>query len=239
MRWLKRILLAALLLVLVVGAGLYGSLAWYGERVKDPAFFESDIRAFEDEIGFPEHPVLFVGSSSIRMWDSLEADMAPLPVVNRGFGGSQMFHLVHFAERIIVPAKPRAIVVYAGDNDLDESTGKTAEVVLEDFQRFVAIAKRLVPAAPVYYLSIKPSRLRWERWSEMSRANELIAEWTQSDPQLRFIDTGPALLDPEGSPRDDVFLFDGLHLNATGYAGWTRIVRPRLLADLSPPPTGG
>jgi len=231
---LRRILLAALVVLLVVGAGLYGGLAWYGERVKDPSFFEEDIQAFEAETDLPEQPVLFVGSSSIRLWSSLEQDMAPLPVVNRGFGGSQMFHLVHFAERIVAPLQPRAVVVYAGDNDLDASTGKNAEVVLQDYQAFVASVRRLLPTAPIYYLSIKPSRLRWDRWPEMSRANELISDWTRGDSQLHFIDIGPALLGQDGTPRKDVFLFDGLHLNEVGYAGWTKIVRPRLLADLRP-----
>jgi hypothetical protein len=219
--------------LLVGAAALYGSLLWYGEQVRDPRFFEPDVAAFEAETLETDNPVLFVGSSSIRLWSSLADDMAPLPVLNRGFGGSQRFHLVYFAERILGSLSPTAVVVYAGDNDLDESTGKTADDVLTDYQAFVAIVHRIRPDTPLYYLAIKPSLMRWGRWPEMSRANRLIEEWSEGNSRLSYIDTTPALLGPEGTPRSDVFLFDGLHLNEVGYAGWTAIVRARLIGDLA------
>jgi hypothetical protein len=222
------------LVVLLAGGG-YGWLCWYGAASQDPTFFESDIQAFEEEDRIrPLAPgtVLFTGSSSIRLWSTLEQDMAPLAVRNRGFGGSQMSHVVHFAERIVGGGGPAAVVVYAGDNDLDVRTGKTAEVVRDDFQELVRVVNRLHPETRIYYLTIKPSRLRWDRWPEMERANQMIQAFAESDPRLAVIDIGPAILGPDGTPRDDVFLFDGLHLNATGYEGWTAIVRPVLLRDL-------
>jgi lysophospholipase L1-like esterase len=161
--------------------------------------------------------------------------MKPLPVLNRGFGGSQMAHLVYFARRIVTRHRPRAVVVYAGDNDLDARTGKTAETVLADYRAFVRLLHGEVPGARVYFLAIKPSKFRWKRWPEMSRANAMIEAWSDGDPRLSFIDTASALLDPDGGPRDDVFRFDGLHLNAVGYAEWTRVVRPVLARDLGAP----
>jgi hypothetical protein len=232
MGWISKLLVTGVLSVLVTAAGVYGWLVWYSHQVKDPTFFEDDIVAFEAERVSAEHPIVFVGSSSIRMWDTLAEDMAPLPVLNRGFGGSQMFHLVFFAERIIGELSPAAVLVYEGDNDLDESTGKRAEDVLADYQQFVSIVHRKSPDTLIYFLTIKPSRLRWDRWPEMSRANRLIEEWSERDPRLRYIDTTPAILGPDGMPRDDVFIFDGLHLNHVGYAGWTAIVKPRLMDDL-------
>lgn len=216
---------------------MWGELRYYAAASRDPAFFEDDVLAFEaaDRASLPAGGgVVFVGSSSVRLWDTLAADMAPLSVVNRGFGGSQMSHLVHFARRIVLPQRPTAVVVYAGDNDLDASTGKTPEDVYEDFREFVAIVHAELPDTRIYFLAIKPSKLRWGRWPEMRSANERIADWTESDPRLAYLDVAAPLLGPDGRPRDDVFLFDGLHLNETGYAAWTAVVRPRLLADLRP-----
>ncbi len=232
---MKKLLLGVLVGAVLVGASGYGWLLWYGASSQDPAFFDDAIAAFEAadrEQPPPDDVIVFTGSSSVRLWSTLERDMAPLPVLNRGFGGSQMSHVVHFAERVILAYRPRAVVVYAGDNDLDTRTGKTAETVRDDFRELVRIVHAVQPELRIYYLTIKPSKLRWDRWPEMDRANRLIGELAAKDPRIQVIDIGPALLGPEGRPRDDVFVFDGLHLNATGYAGWTSIVRPRLLRDL-------
>lgn len=227
---MKRILIGLVVLVALLAAAGWGWLAWYGAASQDPAFFEDDIRAFEAEPLVPG-AIIFTGSSSVRLWDSLARDMAPLPVLNRGFGGSQMDQVVHFARRIAVPHTPRGVVVYAGDNDLDARTGKTAEVVIADFEELVTTLRAELPDVRIYYLAIKPSKLRWERWPEMSRANEGIAAICDADPKLTYLDVASPLLGPDGTPRDDVFVFDGLHMNANGYAAWTEVVRPVLMRD--------
>ena len=201
----------------------------------DPAFFEEGIVAFEeaDRIDPPAPgAVLFVGSSSIVYWSSLEADMAPLRVLNRGFGGAQFSHVLHNLDRVVIPYRPRAVVVYAGDNDLDEVTGKDAQRVFDDYQHFVARVREHLPGTRFYFLAIKPSIARWARWPEMSQANAMIEEWSAGDDGLVYLDVATPLLGEDGQPREDFFVFDGLHLSAEGYAAWTRAVRPRLLADL-------
>ena len=227
--------LGVLVAVGVVGwLGVHGWLAWYGRASQDPAFFEDDVAAFEAadrEQPPPERPIVFVGSSSIRLWSSLAEDMAPLPVLNRGFGGSQLAHVVHFAERIVVRYRPRAVILYAGDNDLDESTGKSAADVVRDFQAFVSLVHGAVPDARLYSLAIKPSRMRWARWAEQSKANAEIAALCGQDPRLAFLDTATPMLATGAPPARELFLFDGLHLSARGYALWTSVVKPRLLAD--------
>ncbi len=221
-------------LVVLAGLAAIAFPRWYAFRARDPAFFADEIAAFAEQdrkAPPPDAPVVFVGSSSVRLWSSLAEDMAPLPVLNRGFGGSQLSHVIHYADETIVRYLPRAVVVYAGDNDLDASTGKSAEDVARDFGTLVATVHAYAPGARIYFLSIKPSKARWERWPEMKRANELIAGLCKGDPRLAFVDVATPLLEG-GAPRDDVFRWDGLHLNASGYREWTRVVRPLLCHDL-------
>lgn len=227
------LVVAGLALALLLGGRL--ALEWYGRASQDPAFFEDEIAAFEAadrERPPPERPIVFVGSSSIRLWDTLAEDMAPLPVLNRGFGGSQLAHVVHFADRAVIRYRPSAVVLYAGDNDLDERTGKSAADVVRDFQAFVARVEEAVPDARIYYLAIKPSRMRWARWPEMAKANAEIAALCAGDARLGFLDVATPMLATGEPPSRDLFVFDGLHLSAQGYALWTSVVKPRLEADL-------
>lgn len=224
---------AGLALTLFLGGRLW--LEWYGRASQDAAFFEDEIAAFEAadrERAPPERPIVFVGSSSIRLWDTLAEDMAPLPVLNRGFGGSQLAHAVHFAERVVIRYRPSAVVLYAGDNDLDARTGKTAADVVRDFRSFVARVHEAVPDARIYFLAIKPSRMRWARWPEMAQANAEIAALCAGDPRLGFLDVATPMLASGEPPSRDLFIFDGLHLSTQGYALWTSVVKARLLADL-------
>ncbi len=226
MKWIAIALVAFGLLV----AGAVGSYFFYMSRSgADPAFFEPEIQAFleADRAAAPTPgEIVFYGSSSIRFWASLEADMTPLPVVNRGFGGAHLSHLIHNASRVVIPRSPRAVVVYAGDNDI--GAGKSAETVAADFDALVRLLQGSLPELDVHYLSIKPSRLRWKLWPEMTRANALIRARAEGDPRVHFIDVGQVLLGPDGRPEKRFFRFDGLHLSEAGYAAWTAVVAPIL-----------
>ena len=216
---------AALAITLAAGFFFY-SFRGAGD---DPTFFEGEIQIFEKlDVGSPPAPgaIVFVGSSSIRFWSSLEDDMDPLYVLNRGFGGAHMSHVVYNAPRIILPYSPRAVVVYAGDNDI--AAGKTAEKVVEDFRTLTRIVWDALPQTRIYFLPIKPSTLRFELWPEMSKANREIADWAANESRLETIDVASVLLQADGQPRPDVFRFDGLHLNAKGYALWAEVVAPVL-----------
>jgi len=174
--------------------------------------------------------IVFIGSSSILLWDTLAEDMAPMPVLNRGFGGSVIAHVTHFADRIVLPYQPSAIVLYAGDNDI--AFGLSADCTFRDFEAFVEHVRKAAPDTPIYYISIKPSPARWGLWEDMKRANRLIEARTKTDPAIDFIDVSEAMLDEQGEPIGELFLEDGLHMNAAGYDLWTSIVRPRLAADI-------
>jgi len=199
----------------------------------DPNRFADAIKAFEEwdsKNAVPAEPILFVGSSSIRMWWTHES-FPDLPVVNRGFGGSHISDVIHFAERIVLPYRPKLIVFYAGDNDV--AGGKSAQRVCDDYSRFVGLVHARLPRTRIIFITIKPSGSRWSLWPEMNRANELVKASCEKDTRLFFADLAAPLLGPDGKPMDGLFLKDKLHLNSAGYAAWTKVLRPTLRKALA------
>lgn len=176
--------------------------------------------------------VLFVGSSSIRLWDDLETQFGQLPVLKRGFGGSRMLDVAAHVEQLVLPYQPRLVVVYAGDNDLAE--GRTPQEVLDSFVAFVTRVRAELPDTRIAYLSIKPSPSRAALMPQATQANALIAGYSASIPNLDFIDIYSRMLDAEGRPRTDLYSADALHMNPAGYALWKITIAPHLAA----PPAG-
>lgn len=226
--WPKKLLIAFLIL-LTVGGGVARLLLW---RMGKAESWESSIRRFEkaDRIHPPSSGVIvFTGSSSIRLWDTLADDMKPLDVLNRGFGGSQIAEVNHFAGRIVLPYRPRAVVLYAGENDLSAPWSKSPEKVFADFQQFVRIVHAQLPETWIYYVSMKPSPLRFADWAKFQKTNQMIEDYIRTQDHVQFIDIRPVMLDAQGRPRSELFRLDGLHMNAQGYALWTSIIKPILL----------
>jgi lysophospholipase L1-like esterase len=193
------------------------------------AQWENEIRAFEasDKTNPPpQHALLFVGSSSIRMWKTLAADFPGQPVINRGFGGSQIADSTAFAGRIIVPYKPRMVLLYAGDNDI--AAGKSPETVAADYRAFVKKIELELPETRIAFISIKPSLARWKLVDKMREANALVKEFAATDRRQVFIDVFSPMLGPDGEPRRELFAPDGLHMNHQGYAIWAERIRPLL-----------
>ncbi len=186
--------------------------------------WEADIAAFEahDRKNTPpRHAILFVGSSSIVNWPT--ATSFPRRVVlNRGFGGSQIAELNEFVERIVTPYRPRAIVLYSGDNDA--AAGKSAVQIAADFREFVRRVRQSLGSTPIYCLSIKPSPARWALWPTMRSANELIRKECEAGSALHFVDVASPLLGADGLPRDDQYVDDRLHLSPAAYETWTRLL---------------
>lgn len=167
--------------------------------------------------------IVFVGSSSIRSWD-LPESFPGFEVRNRGFGGSELSDaLIHY-DKLILPNQPKAIILYAGDNDI--ANGETAEQVVADWKKFAQRTRKKLPTTQLAYLPIKPSPARWHHWPEMEKANAAIAHSAKTDPHLHYLDTATPMLGKDGKPREELFVEDGLHLNAAGYAAWTAAVRP-------------
>jgi lysophospholipase L1-like esterase len=205
----------------------------------DPNRFAPEIKAFaewDSKNSVPAAPMLFVGSSSIRMWRTHEA-FPSLPVINRGFGGSHISDVIHFADRVVLPYRPQVIVFYAGDNDI--AGGKSAQRVFEDYRRFVGLVHAGQPAARIVFVAIKPSGSRWSLWPEMKKTNRLVRDFCRGDERLTYADLNASLLGPEGTPDPTLFLNDRLHLNARGYALWTGALAPILQKVLASAPSAG
>ena len=192
--------------------------------------WEADIRSFEaaDKTNPPvSGGIVFVGSSSIRLWKSLAVDFKGFPVLNRGFGGSQLSDCVWYADRIVLPYHPRQVVVYAGDNDL--AAGKSPDQVFEAFEALVKKVHSALPDARISYISVKPSPARSTLLSQMRVINQRIADFIRGRRNREFIDVFNPMLRADGQPRPEIFAADKLHLNAQGYQLWTELVRPHLL----------
>jgi lysophospholipase L1-like esterase len=199
-----------------------------------PNPFEREIKAFEasDKTNPPPaNAVLFLGSSSIRMWKNVAKDFPDYRVINRGFGGSQIVDSIHYADRIVIPYKPVAIVFYAGGNDIN--AGKSAETVFADFQTFVKKVHAALPKTRIAYISVAPNPSRWSQIERIRRANHLIEDYTKTDHRLSYIDAHSQMLGEDGTPKPDIFLPDRLHMNEKGYAIWKKIVGARL-PELAP-----
>ncbi|WP_256988562.1 SGNH/GDSL hydrolase family protein [Bordetella genomosp. 9] len=171
--------------------------------------------------------VLFVGSSSIRLWNGLETEFQSLPVVvKRGFGGSRMLDCTRHLHQLVEPYKPRLVLVYAGDNDLAE--GRTPEQVLQAFTAFVEGVRTSLPSTRIAYISIKPSPSRVSLMPQIRETNELIHAYTLKTRNTDFIDIYTPMLDAAGQPRPELFREDLLHLNPQGYALWKRVITAHL-----------
>ena len=235
MHLVKRIVLGLLaVIVLAVGGGVAWGL-YLRSAGGDLEFFASDIEAFvEADRADPPAPggVVFVGSSSIRLWTTLADDMAPLRVIRRGFGGAHLLHVNHALSRIVLPYAPRAVVLYAGDNDI--AYGRSAEAVAAEFQQFVQAIHAALPETDIWYLSMKPTKTQATFWPGLSRGNQQIAAGAKGDSRVHFIDADSLFLTADGKANTDLLRFDGVHLNDKGYTAWTSLIKPALLAAYGP-----
>ncbi|NDK38203.1 hypothetical protein DT603_05030 [Pseudoxanthomonas gei] len=192
------------------------------------AAWEEDMQRFAAEDAAmppPAHAIVFIGSSSIRLWDTLAADFPGVAVINRGFGGSELRDSTWYADRIVIPYAPRQVLLYAGDNDL--FSGRAPMQLQQDFRAFVQRLRRDLPGVGIAYISNKPSPSRVHLLAPQREANALIRE-EATRLQVAYIDVFTPMLDAEGKPREDLFIADRLHMNRTGYDLWRRTIAPYL-----------
>lgn len=194
----------------------------------DPLRFEEEVQTFEEfdsKNSFPEDAILFVGSSSIRLWETADA-FPDFPVINRGFGGSHFSDLLYYYDTLVLPYDPSVIVLYEGDNDV--ASDKTNDQIFEDYLELTDQWMEDFPNAKLVFVPIKPSSSRWEYWPQMKKLNERIKDHINQNGQFYYVDMASPILGSDGKPNDSLFLDDLLHLNEDGYAKWNATIRPVL-----------
>ncbi|MEO9112567.1 MAG: SGNH/GDSL hydrolase family protein [Lacunisphaera sp.] len=212
----------ALVLGLLLGLFVTGASA-------DPAYWKKEIDTLthsDAEHPPAKHGIVFAGSSSIRFWTSLQQDFPGLPVIRRGFGGSELADSVFYFDRIVGAYEPRTVVLYAGENDIH--AGVSPEKVAADFNDFRLKLHATLPETRLIFIALKPSPSRWADHEKAQRANALIATACAHDPLLTFLDIYPAMLGLDGNPRPELFRDDLLHMKPAGYAIWVRMLTPLL-----------
>lgn len=186
------------------------------------------LEALDAQENFPQHAILFIGSSSVRMWDTMAEDMAPWPTIRRGYGGAKLSDLCVFVERLVRPHPCDALVVFVANDISGAEHDKSPAEVLQLYQQLVTSVRELRRTQPIYFVAITPSSSRFKVWEQIRAANQLIRDYCDADPSLHYIDTADRYLTRDGTPNDDLFQDDKLHLNRAGYKLWGEIIRSEL-----------
>ena len=236
---IKKLLIASALLA----AGL--SLLFFGIVIPEiskytgnnPALWEPDISQLEANTALLNNQherVLFVGSSSIRLWRTLANDMSPFTIIQHGFGGATINDVVHFSDRLINAFDPSAVVIFAGTNDITPRKVRPATEMLVAYQRLVKKIRKDLPSAPIIFIAITPSPHRWSVWPQASETNRLLSDFINSQDKLYLVDTSSELLNSDDKPDKSFYRLDGLHLSTKGYAVWSQQVKAELLKHIQP-----
>lgn len=202
------------------------SYAWAAPEIEN--FVAQD--STED---YPENSLLFVGSSSIRLWNTLAEDMAPYPVIQRGYGGAHLRDAIFYTDKLLGKHQPTMIIGFIA-NDIkgvaeDESPRKVARL----FRFFLKQLRQTHPNIPFLWVEITPTKSRWKQWPEIKTVNEKIKAYCAKTPNLHFVETAEAFLTKEGLPRTELFVADQLHLNPQGYALWSSLIKKEIEQHLN------
>ncbi len=193
--------------------------------------WEKDILKFEQQDKSekdPDNAIFFAGSSSIRLWSTLKEDVAPYPVIQRGFGGSKFSDLAVYAKRIIYPHQFRALVIFEANDITGSKTDKSPEEVVKLFRNIVSTVRKKYADQPIFLLEITPTKSRWAVWPTVKQTNQMLKETCSKLHNTYFIETASAYLNNDGKPREELFIKDMLHQNHDGYIIWGDLVKKKL-----------
>ena len=202
-------------------------------------------RQFEEEVSILERldveekagekDILFIGSSSIRLWDNINEDMYPYSSVKRGYGGAHFYDLIHFSERLVKNHTPKAILIFVA-NDITGSNGLTnfvSDLSPKEVKRLFKLNYKLIRGIhkhiPIFLIETTPTQKRWKVWSEILKANKKLESFCKKEPDLYYISTRDKFIGVDGLPIKSLFLTDELHLNIDGYKLWSNIIKAKLI----------
>jgi lysophospholipase L1-like esterase len=192
--------------------------------------FWSEIKQFKRQDSIqapPRNAILFIGSSSFRLWNNIEADFPGKTIINRGFGGSGLADLIRYADDILFPYAPKQIVIYCGENDIASSG--SSEKAIQHFKELVLMIRKRLADSKITYISMKPSPSRKEHFPEIEKANEEIKDFLSSQANTEFIDVYYLMLGANGKPIPDLYKRDSLHMTRKGYVLWQKAIEPHLV----------
>lgn len=210
---------------------LLAVIALTNKIVAQPPFY-NEIQAFKRQDSLqppPQQAILFVGSSSFRKWTDVQSYFPKYTIINRGFGGSALPDVIHYANEIIFPYKPKEIVIYCGENDFAADSSITADTVFNRFKKLYGMIRSEMQTVPVVYISIKPSPNRRKYWTKMIKANKEIKNYLARQPHASFVNVFDLMLNNHNQPKPEIFESDSLHMNAKGYAIWQKAIQPYLV----------
>jgi len=193
--------------------------------------WEKDILKFEQQDKSEKDPanaILFAGSSSIRLWSTLKEDVAPYPVIQRGFGGSKFSDMAVYAKRIIYPHQFKALVIFEANDITGSKTDKTPAEVDKLFRNIVKTVRKKYADQPIFLFEITPTKSRWAVWPTVKQTNQMLKETCSKLHNTFFIETASAYLNKDGEPRNELFIKDMLHQNHEGYIIWGDLAKKKL-----------
>lgn len=213
---------------------------------EDPlSAFCEDAKSYEEEIqklekldateNYPEHSLLFVGSSSFRLWDTMHDDMKPWSCIKRGFGGSKFTDIAYFSERLIKPHHYEALVLFSANDVTGKDNDRTPEQIGVAIQRIIDVSRSHQPSAPIFIIAVTPTESRWSVWPRIQASNAMLKDVAKRNSDVHYIDTVACYLNEEGLPRKEFFVDDKLHQNQLGYQTWSSLIKAELSKVLGEP----
>ena len=202
-----------------------------GMQLQAQDAFLNEIKAFKKQDSLqppPQSPILFVGSSSFRLWHDVQAAFPGYSIINRGFGGSTLPDVIYYADDVIFPYHPKEIVIYCGENDAASSDTITSRTIFTRFEKLFTLIRKKLPKVPVVFVAMKPSPSRMQHQPKIIQANLLIKNYLAKQPKTAFVDVYRLMM-VDGKPDESLFIGDRLHMNEKGYAIWQKAIQPYLV----------
>jgi lysophospholipase L1-like esterase len=195
-----------------------------------PPFYDDvqTIKKYDKIYEAPKDPIVFTGSSSIRLWSGMAKAFPDLTVLNRGVGGTRTNDITRYVDDLIVPYKPKQVVIYVGENDVTDET-LNADSIFARFKVLYSTIRAKLPATPLVYIAMKPSPSRVKYVDKVKGVNAQVSQFIKTEKNIVFVDIYPLMVDGKGNIKVELFRADRLHMKPEGYALWEKTLRPYLL----------